>query len=96
MDKAEIINRINGRKAELKGLGVTSLALFGSRARGSASENSDADFLVRFDGEPGFDRYMDTKLLLETALGIRVDLVTENALRHEMRATVTADLLQVA
>jgi len=51
---------------------------------------------VRFDGRADFDRYMDLKLFLEDLLGQRVDLVTEQALREEVRAHVEQDLLRVA
>ena len=39
---------------------------------------------------------MDLKLFLEEILGRRVDLVTEAALRDEIRARVQQDLLRVA
>ena len=54
------------------------------------------DLLVRFNGPATFDRYMDLKLFLEDLLGRRVDLVTERALREEIRAHVEQDLLRVA
>jgi len=65
-------------------------------ARGDASEASDIDLLVRFEGRATFDRYMDLKLFLEDLLGCRVDLVTEHALRKEVRAQVEQELLHVA
>jgi hypothetical protein len=51
---------------------------------------------VRFEGRATFDRYMDLKLFLEDLLGCRVDLVTEHALRKEVRAQVEQELLRVA
>ena len=75
---------------------MASLEIFGSAARGEFGPGSDVDLLVRFHGPATFDRYMDTKLLLEDALGCRVDLVTEAAVREELRSQVERDLLRVA
>jgi uncharacterized protein len=77
-------------------LGVASLKLFGSAARDTAKAHSDLDFLVRFNGTPSYDRYMDLKFHLEEVPGVSVDLVTEDALRPEMRQSVERDALLVA
>lgn len=87
---------MQAHRARLAELGVTSLSLFGSVARGDATETSDIDLLVSFDGRATFDRFMDLKLFLEDLLGRRVDLVTEKALREEIRALVEQELLGVA
>ena len=96
MSRDEIVKSIQAHRAQLDELGVASLALFGSAARGETREDSDVDVLVQFEGRTTFDRYMDLKLFLEEILGRRVDLVTEAALRDEIRARVQQDLLRVA
>ena len=96
VDREQIVKRIQSNQARLTELGVASLSLFGSVAHGDSTENSDVDLLVRFDGRANFDRYMDLKLFLEDLLGRRVDLVTEQALREEIRVHVEQDLLRVA
>ena len=96
MNQKQVLKRIQANQARLTQLGVASLSLFGSVARGDSTEDSDIDLLVRFDGRASFDRYMDLKLFLEDLLGRRVDLVTEQALREEIRAHVEQDLLRVA
>ena len=96
VDQEQVIKRIQPHRARLTELGVTSLSLFGSVARGDATETSDIDLLVSFDGRATFDRYMDLKLFLEDLLGRRVDLVTEKALREEVRAQVEQELLGVS
>lgn len=96
MEHEQIIQRIQLNKARLAELGVSSLALFGSVARGDATETSDVDLLVSFYGRTTFDRFMDLKLFLEDLLGRRVDLVTEQALREEVRARIKQELLRVA
>jgi len=96
VDQKQVVKRIRANQARLTELGVASLSLFGSVARGDSTDDSDIDLLVRFDGRASFDRYMDLKLFLEDLLGRRVDLVTEQALREEIRAHVEQDLLRVA
>ena len=65
--------------------GVTQLALFGSTARDEARDNSDLDILVSFDGPATSARYFGVQFYLEDRLGSSVDLVTEKALRPELR-----------
>ena len=96
MKPEEVASAVTTCLPQLRSLGVESLALFGSVARREASATSDVDLLVRFTGPATFDRYMDVKLLLEDVLGRRVDLVTEDGLRSEVRPHVARDLLRVA
>ena len=96
MDSLHVIDRLKTRAQELRGLGVVSLRLFGSAARDQARPQSDIDMLVGFASPPGFDRFMDVKLLLQEALGTDVDLVTEDALRPAMRESIERDAVRVA
>lgn len=75
--------------------GVTALALFGSTARGSATEHSDVDVLVAFDGPATSARFFGVQFYLEDLLGCRVDLVTDKALRPELRPHIERDALHV-
>jgi len=76
--------------------GVRDLAIFGSVARGEASEASDVDVLVDFVGPATFDGYMGLKLFLEDTLGVRIDLVTRAALKPGLRAGIEAEARRVA
>lgn len=67
---------------------VAQLALFGSHSRGEARPESDVDILVAFQNPATFDRYMDLKGELESLLGQKVDLVTEAALRPQLREAI--------
>ncbi len=96
MNKQDIIDSLKPQRENLRNLGVASLRLFGSAARGEAGPDSDADFLVRFQDTPTYDHYIDLKQLLEEALGMRVDLVTEEALRPAMLKNVERDAILVA
>ena len=96
MTREEIAEKLREHRSDLQALGVRSLALFGSAARGEASEASDVDFLVEFEGSATFNRYMELKFLLEDLLGRSVDLVTRPALREELRESVEQDAVHVA
>jgi len=74
---------------------VTDLAVFGSTARDSAREDSDIDILVSFDGVATSARYFGTQFYLEDLLGRSVDLVTDKALRPELRPFIEKEALHV-
>lgn len=75
--------------------GVTSLALFGSTVRDQAQDGSDIDVLVRFDGPTTSRAYFGVQFYLEDLLGRPVDLVTNNALREELRPYVEREAIPV-
>lgn len=75
--------------------GVTRLALFGSTVRGTAREDSDVDVLIAFDGPATSERYFGVQFYLEDLLGVPVDLVTEKALRPELRPFIEREAVDV-
>ncbi len=75
--------------------GVTRLALFGSTARNEAHSDSDVDVLVAFDGPASAGRYFGVQFYLEDLLGCPVDLVTEKALRAELKPFIEREAIQV-
>jgi len=75
--------------------GVTRLALFGSTVRNTARADSDIDILVAFDGPATSERYFGVQFYLEDLFGCNVDLVTENALRSELRPFVEKEAVHV-
>ena len=96
MDRAAIVAILTQHKAELqRRFGVMHLALFGSRARNHARDDSDADILVAFDGPASSARYFGVQFYLEDVLGCPVDLVTEKALRPQLRPFVERDAIRV-
>ena len=96
MNRSDIIACLQSHQHDFKRLGVASLSLFGSLARDEARDGSDIDVLVRFEGQPTFDRYMDLKALLETVTAHRVDLVTEAAIKPELRPQIEREAVRVA
>ena len=75
--------------------GVLPYALFGSTARDTARGDSDVDVLVAYDGPATSKRYFGVQFYLEDLLGVPVDLVTEKALRPELRPRVEREAVHV-
>lgn len=75
--------------------GITDIALFGSTARDEAVDSSDVDILVSFDGPATSSRYFGVQFMLEDHLGCRVDLVTDKALRSELRPFIEKEAIHV-
>ena len=96
MNRTEAINHLAGVKPELmKQFGVTRLALFGSTVRDFARQDSDVDILVAFDGPATSARYFGVQFYLEDLFGCPIDLVTEKALRPELRPFIEREAVYV-
>lgn len=96
MNRGEVLQQLASSKPELaRRYGVIRMALFGSVARESARPDSDVDILVSFDGPATSSRYFGVQFFLEDLLGRRVDLVTDKALRAELRPYVEREALHV-
>jgi predicted nucleotidyltransferase len=87
-EREAVLAKLEGHRKDLSRLGVKSLALFGSTARGDAQPDSDVDLLVEFDHPVGLFAFLDLKSYLEHLLGRPVDLVTPSALRPDFREAV--------
>lgn len=96
MIKNQILKQIKTHRVDLKRYHVKSMYLFGSVARNEDTEQSDIDILVDFDGPATFDLFMDLKFYLEDLFQRKVDLVTEAALREELREMITQELVRAA
>ncbi len=80
-NKNEIIDLIHAAKEQLLSLGVRSIGLFGSFARGEQTSASDIDVLVEFEpAKHTFDNFMEVSFLLEDLFGRKVELVTPESL----------------
>ena len=96
MSRDEVLQQLRSHKNVLvEQFGITALALFGSTARDEAQDNSDIDLLVRFDGPATSRRYFGVQFYIEDLLGQSVDLVTDKALRPELRRYVEAEAVDV-
>ena len=86
---AEQVRRIGERH------GIRNIRVFGSLARGDARPESDVDLLVEYvPGESGFAfvRFCDE---VETLLGRRVDVVTDENLHPLIRDRVLSEAVRL-
>lgn len=87
-----INTRITNNRVQILSLanrhGIKSMKIFGSMARGDASETSDADFLVEM--EEGYDLFDLGSCLMELQdlLHCKVDMVTKEALHPRIRENI--------
>ncbi len=92
-----IIKVFEAHKAELKNrFHVESLAIFGSVLKGTAVPDSDVDILVRYQKTPGLFTFLDLKQYLEDIVERPVDLVTEGALKKQLREKIMKEAVRVA
>ncbi|HLF72802.1 MAG TPA: nucleotidyltransferase family protein [Anaerolineales bacterium] len=94
MQRDEILALLKSHRRELKKFGVHSLSIFGSIARNQARKNSDIDILVDFEKPVGLFEFVRLKLYLEEVLGRKVDLVTPEALRKELRDAILREAIR--
>jgi predicted nucleotidyltransferase len=96
MKRQQAIELLTRSKPELQErYGITALALIGSTARDVATAYSDVDILVNFDGPATSQRYFGVQFYLEDIFGCPIDLVTEKALRPELRPFIEKELVDV-
>lgn len=70
---------------------VEKLGVFGSFADGTFDKNSDVDILVDFKKPIGW-KFFTLELYLEKILGRKVDLVTKNALKEQIRDSILSQV----
>ena len=96
MNKQQIIQSLINSKTVLnERFSITRLALFGSIARDSATNRSDIDILVDFDGIATSKSYFGVQFYLEDLLGCSMDLVTEKALGKELYPNIECEAIDV-
>jgi len=94
--KEEIVEALSKEMAFIKNeYGVIKCGLFGSYSRGVAGVKSDIDLLVQFARPIGFFKFIMLEHYLSEKLGIKVDLVTEDALKPLIKPSVMEAIVYV-
>lgn len=74
---------------------VSRLGIFGSFARGEAKEFSDIDILVEFSDCVDIFHFIRLQYYLKEILGLKVDLVTPDALKPLIKDRVLKEVLYI-
>jgi predicted nucleotidyltransferase len=95
MIKQVLLSKLKELKVELTSkYPISSLAVFGSVARGDNTEESDLDILIEFNGQIG-GAFIDLANDLEQRLGKKVDLVSRAAIKPHYFKEIEQDLIYV-
>lgn len=83
----KVVNAIKQDAESLKvRFHLKRIGIFGSYVRGEETHESDIDILVEFESDfETFDNYTDLKFYLEDRFGRKVDVVTVDALKPQLR-----------
>ena len=77
----------------LKAFKLQKIGVFGSYARNEQNTNSDIDLFVKFKHTPSLLQLIKIENELSKKLGIKVDLVTEGAIKNKIiKAQIVKDL----
>jgi predicted nucleotidyltransferase len=79
----------------LKAAGVRRAAIFGSTARGEATEVSDVDILVELPDTASLFDLVGLELDLKEKLGKKVDVVTYRALHPRLKDSILHDAIPI-
>jgi len=88
-----VLDKLRAHESELRRLGVSHAAVFGSVARGEARADSDIDVLVELDGERalGIFQYARLKLTINEILNGAGDVVNRRTLKPLLRDSILRD-----
>lgn len=92
----DILNTLKRHRRKLSRMKVKHIAVFGSFARKQARAKSDVDILIEFSESVGFFHFCDVQEYLESMLGRKVDLVTADAVRPELKGQIEKEMIRAA
>jgi predicted nucleotidyltransferase len=86
--KAEILSKLTELKPILyKDFSVKEIGLFGSYSDSSYTEESDIDILIELEKPIGW-KFFTLELFLENVFNKKIDLVTKNALKDQIKDSI--------
>ena len=91
----DVLQTLRTHESELRRLGVSHAAVFGSVARGEAKADSDIDVLVELDEERsmGIFEYARLKLYINELLAGAGDIVNRRTLKPLLRDNILRDVI---
>jgi predicted nucleotidyltransferase len=89
----EIQGILKSHKSKLKSkYKVVKVGIFGSYVHGKQTKISDIDLLVKLAEPIGWE-FIDLKEYLEKILGVKVDVVTINALKPQLKDIILNEVV---
>ncbi len=86
--KNDILKTLKDLKPVLyRDYSVKEIGLFGSFSDNSFTEDSDIDILVELEKPIGW-RFFSLEIFLEKTFGRKIDLVTKNALKEQIKDNI--------
>ncbi len=97
MTRDEIITKLRANAEAIKAEGVSSLAIFGSRARGDQREDSDLDVLIEIapDAEFSLLNLSGVALLVEDVTGLNAQVSLRRSISPRMAERIADDIVEV-
>ena len=97
MNRLEAIDKLKRQAQAIKAMGATSLYLFGSIAQDEAGRGSDLDLFIDYDPNGRVNAFdlVGIKQLLESELGIDVDITTRDGLHPMLRTDIEQSAIRV-
>ena len=97
MNRLEAIDKLKRQAQAIKAMGATSLYLFGSIAQDEAGRGSDLDLFIDYDPNGCFNAFdlVGIKQLLESELGIDVDITTRDGMHPMLRTDIEQSAIRV-
>ena len=97
MSRSEIIERLRENADAIRGMGATSLYLFGSAARDKARPDSDLDLFIDYDPARRFSLLdlVGIKQFLEEQMSSEIDVTTRDSLHPMLKDDIERSAVRV-
>ncbi|MDO9254713.1 MAG: nucleotidyltransferase family protein [Bacteroidales bacterium] len=90
--KDQILSKLKELKPSLyKDFAVKEIGLFGSFSDNTYNEDSDIDILVELEKPIGW-KFFSLELFLEKTFNRKIDLVTKNALKEQLKVSILKEV----